>query len=529
MYKFEGFTLDAERRELRCGHELVAIEPQVFDVLKYLIDNRDRVVSNDDLIEAVWRGRIVSEATVSTRMNAVRRAIGDSGERQQFIRTVARKGYRFILEVEQSASSETFAAGGRVSAGVDKIDPAPATTLAIPTKPSIAVLPFLNMSGDPEQEYFADGITEDLTTALSQFRWLFVIARNSSFAFKGKMVDARQIGRELGVRYLLEGSVRKAGNRLRITGQLIEASTGAHLWAGRFDGAYDDVFDLQDKVTASVVGAMAPKLEQAEIDRAKRKPTENLDAYDYYLRGIASAHQWTKEATARALQLFQRATELDPDFATAYGMAAWCYIWRKMNGWMTDPGQEIAEAKHLAQRAAEQGKDDAVALSFAGHALVYVAHNVEEAAALVDRALILNPNLAAAWNASGWVKAFLGETDAMIEHMARAMRLSPLDPLMFSMQAITALGHFFAGRHGEAAVWAEKAVREGPNMLITLRVAAASYASAERSEDAHRTIARALQLDPGMCVSNLKDRLMLLRPEHFAQYADALRKAGLPE
>jgi TolB-like protein len=187
---------------------------------------------------------------------------------------------------------------------LDKVDRA--TALPLPVKPSIAVLPFLNMSGDPEQEYFADGITEDLTTALSQFRWLFVIARNSSFAFKGKMVDARQIGRELGVRYLLEGSVRKAGNRLRITGQLIEASTGAHLWADRFDGAYDDIFDLQDMVTTSVVGAMAPKLEQAEIDRARRKATENLDAYDYYLRGIASTHLWTKEATAAGLKLFNQ-------------------------------------------------------------------------------------------------------------------------------------------------------------------------------------------------------------------------------
>src|SRR5262249_45647002 len=214
-----------------------------------------------------------------------------------------------------------------------------------------------------------------------------VIARSSSFAFKGRTVDARQIGRELGVRYLLEGSVRKSGSRIRITGQLIEAASGVHLWAGRFDGAYHDVFDLQDKVTASVVGAIAPKLERAEIDRAKRKPTENLDAYDYFLRGIASAHLWTKDATGDALQMFLKAANLDPDFATAYGMASWCYIWRKMNGWITDLGRDVAEAKRLALRAAELGEDDAVALSFAGHALVYVAHEVGDAAALIDRAL----------------------------------------------------------------------------------------------------------------------------------------------
>jgi TolB-like protein/class 3 adenylate cyclase len=401
--------------------------------------------------------------------------------------------------------------------------------LTLPDKPSIAVLPFQNMSGDPEQEYFADGMVEDIITALSRFRSLFVIARNSSFTYKGRAVDVKQVGRELGVRYVLEGSVRRAANRVRIVGQLIDASTGAHLWADRFDGALDDIFDLQDKVTASVVGAIAPKLERAEIERAKRKPTESLDAYDYYLRGIASIHLWTKEANAEALRLFYRASELDPDFATTYGMAAWCYVWRKMNGWMIEPARDIAETKRLAGRASSLGKDDAVALSFGGHALVYVASEVEAGAALVDRALVLNPNLAAAWTASGWVRTVLGDTDAMIEHMARAMRLSPLDPLKFSMQAVTALGHFFAGRFSDAASWAEKAVQEQPNFLITLRAAAASYASAGRSEDAHKAIARALQLDPDMRVSNLKDRLSLLRPEHFIQYVDALREAGLPE
>ncbi len=207
-------------------------------------------------------------------------------------------------------------------------------TLALPDKPSIAVLPFQNMSGDPEQEYFADGIVEEIITALSRMRWLFVIARNSSFVYKAKAIDVKQVGRELGVRYVLEGSVRKAANRVRITGQLVDTTKGAHLWADRFDGGLDDIFDLQDQVTASVVGAIAPTLEKAEIERAKRKPTESLDAYDYYLRGMANVHLWTKEANSEALRLFYKAIELDPDFASAYGMAAWCYAWRKWNGWM---------------------------------------------------------------------------------------------------------------------------------------------------------------------------------------------------
>ena len=282
--------------------------------------------------------------------------------------------------------AESGAVTGSAVSAVDRPDGA-SRPLGLPDKPSIAVLPFTNISGDPDQEYFADGITDDITTALSQFRWLFVIARNSSFVFKGKRVDSRQIARELGVRYLLEGSVRKAGNRLRITGQLVDASSGAHLWADRFDGAVDDVFDLQDKVTASVVGAIGPKLEQAEISRARRKPTESLDAYDYYLRGMACLHQSSKESTSEALQLFSRAIELDADFASAYGMAAFCYDLRKWNSWMADPKKEAAEAERLARRAIALGKDDALALCTGGFALVHVAGDLDYGAACIDRAL----------------------------------------------------------------------------------------------------------------------------------------------
>ena len=298
--------------------------------------------------------------------------------------------------------------------------------LSLPDRPSIAVLPFQNMSGDPEQEYFADGVVEDIITALSRIRWLFVIARNSSFTFKGRSVDVKQVGRELGVRYVLEGSVRKAANRVRVTGQLIDVSTGAHLWGDRFDGALEDIFDLQDQVSASVIGAIAPQLEHAEIERAKRKPTDSLDAYDYFLRGMASYYGRTREAINEALPLFYKAIELDTNFASAYGMAAWCYAWRKINGWMTDRTQEIAETARLARRAAELGPDDAVALSRGAQALGYLVGDLDAATTFVDRALALNPNLAGAWYASGWVRVFLGESDVAIKHFAQAMRLSPL-------------------------------------------------------------------------------------------------------
>jgi len=402
-------------------------------------------------------------------------------------------------------------------------------TLALPDKPSIAVLPFENMSGDPEQEYFADGMVEEIIMALSRLHWLFVIARNSSFTYKGRAVDVKQVGRELGVRYVLEGSVRKAANRVRIAGQLIDVSTGAHLWADRFDGGLEDVFDLQDRVTASVVGAIAPKLEQAEIQRAKRKPTESLDAYDYFLRGMACFHQWAREANNEALPLFYKAIELDPNFAAAYGMAARCYSQRKAGGWATDRAHEVAETARLTRRAAELGRDDAVALCTAGMVLAFVVGDLDDGAAMIDRALALNPNLAWAWLFSGWVKVWLGEPDVAIERVARAMRLSPQDPQIFSMKSANASAHFISGRYAEALSWAETAMREQPNSLIATCAAAASAALSGRHDEAQKAMARLRQLNPALRVSNLKDLFPIRRSEDFTKWADGLRKAGLPE
>jgi TolB-like protein/Tfp pilus assembly protein PilF len=400
--------------------------------------------------------------------------------------------------------------------------------LALPDKPSIAVLPFNNMSGDPEQEYFADGMVEEIITALSRTRWLFVIARNSSFIYKGRAVDVKQVGRELGVRYVLEGGVRKAANRVRITAQLIDVSTGAHLWADRFDGSLEDIFDLQDQVTASVVGAIARKLEQAEIERAKRKPTESLDAYDYFLRGMANTHQMTREAYSEALRLFNGAIGLDPSFASAHGGAAYCYSLAKSIGWRTDR-KEIAEAARLARRAVELGQEDAVALAISGIALAYVVGDVEDGAAAIDRALVLNPNLAAAWHFGGWVKVYLGEPGAAIERFAHAMRLSPLDPYAVGMETGMAFAHFFAGRYDEAWSSADKAARGEPRFLPAIRIAAASSALAGRLEDAQNFMTRLRQVDPTFRVSHVRAASTLRRPDDRMRFAQGLRKAGLPE
>jgi len=527
-YVFEDFVLDTDRRELKRGRELIAIGPQVFDLLVYLVKNRERVVTKDDLFEEVWGGRIVSESTLTSHINAVRKAVADSGEEQRLIRTIARKGFRFVGEPRQAqAPSDTASHHDFENAA--KQAPKPTATLALPSKPSIAVLPFQNLSGDPDQEYFADGVVEDIITALSRMRWLFVIARNSSFTYKGRPVDVKQVGRELGVRYVLEGSVRKAVIRVRITGQLVDASTGAHIWADYFDGSLDDIFDLQDRVTASVVGAIAPRLEQAEIERAKHKPTDNLDAYDYFLRGMASFYRWTKDATDEALKQFYEAIERDPDFAAAYALAAWCYVWRKVHGWMNDRAQEIAEGARLARRAVKLGKDDAVALARGGHAIAHLDSNLDGGIDCIDRALILNPNLAVAWYLSGWLRAFRGEPELAIEHLARAMRLSPLDPTLHLMQAGTGFGHFIAGRFDDASSWAEKACHNETDYAVGNAVLAVSHALAGRLEVARQAMARLRQVYPALCISNIRDWLPIRQPENFARWTEGLRKAGLPE
>jgi tetratricopeptide (TPR) repeat protein len=339
----------------------------------------------------------------------------------------------------------------------------------------------------------------------------------------------KQVGRELGVRYVLEGSMRKAANRVRITGQLIDATTGAHIWAERFEGTLDDIFELQDQISASVVGVIARQLERVEIERAKRKPTDSLDAYDYYLRGRATLNQGTREAIGEGLPLFYKAIELDPDFASAYAMAAWCYFWRKINGWMTDRTREIAEGTRLARLAVELGKDDAVALTRGGHALAHFVDDLDSSIALVDRALALDPNLAAAWFLGGFLRTERGDPDDAIEFFTRAMRFSPLDPEMFRMQAGMALAHLFAGRFDAASSWAEKAYRDLPSFLMVVGIIAASHALAGRSDEAQRAMSHLRELDPTLRVSSLADWLPMHRSDDLATFADGLRRAGLPD
>jgi TolB-like protein/class 3 adenylate cyclase len=404
-----------------------------------------------------------------------------------------------------------------------------AQPLALPDKPSIAVLPFQNMSGDPEQEYFADGMVEDIITGLSRSKSLFVIARQSTFTYKGKAVDIKQVGRELGVRYALEGSVRKVGNRVRITGQLIDTATRVHLWADRFDSPLEDIFDLQDRVTSSVIGAICPQLERSEIARAQRKPTESLQAYDYYLRALASLYRVSREENIEALKLTKIANGLDPEFALSYALGATCYIQRKMFGWSTDTGEARIEARRLARRAIELDKDDPTVLAMVGDALAYVVGEVEEGAVLISRAINLDPNHAIARNWGGWAHLYLGEADTAIEQFHVALRLNPLDPWIYTAQTGLAFAHFFAGRHEEASSWAATAIGQQPNYIAAQCIMMACHAMSGRVEEARQACVFALRLDPTQRIAGIKDKSPYRRSEYIEKLARAFRIAGMPE
>ena len=461
----------------------------------------------------VWHGRIVSESALSTRINAVRSALGDNGEEQRLIRTVPRRGFRFVGEVRETLGFDEGAAAQLPPGGSER--------------PSIAVLPFENLSHDPEQDYFADGIVEDITTALSRNRAFLVIARNSSFTYKGAPTDTKRVACELGVRYVLEGSVRKSGGRVRVTGQLIEARSGHHLWADRFDGDTADIFELQDQIVTRVVGAIAPQLERAEIDRARRSATRDAAAYDLYLRGLDSWNRWTKEASAKALQLFYAAIEKDHDFSTPYGLAASCHLLAKSNGWASS--FDKTEISRLVERAADIGFEDPVALCWAGHAHAYFFKDVERALSLVDRALELDVNLAIAWQRSGWVRGYAGDPDRAIESLNKAIRLNPLDTRVFLTQSAMAFAHFIAGRDDDAADWAAMALRVKPNWQPAVRVAIAANAMRGKISEADRLLRLYVRIDPEVSIAKVCDFYPLRREVDRQRLILAMRNAGMPE
>ncbi len=398
--------------------------------------------------------------------------------------------------------------------------------LALPDKPSIAVLPFQNISGDPEQEYIADGMVEDIITALSRFKSLFVIARNSSFTYKGKAVDIRHVGRDLGVRYVLEGSVRKAGSRLRITGQLIDTDTGNHIWAERYDGELEEIFDLQDKITSNVAGAIEPKVRDAEIRRAQAKATTNLTARDLYMRAVAAFIELTEASYAEALLLLDRAVAADPRFSSAYGLITWCQLNKLGQGW-GDLSELKTRALAAAALALQTGKDDSYALSAAGMAIARFGTQFEEGLAHVERALALNTNDVMAWHAGGWTSWYAGKHERSIESFKQAMRLSPIDPTSFGRYAGIAFPYFFTGKYDEAIRWADKALNDEPKFLPAHSVKVAAAAMAGQTEVLKEATQRLIAARPGFSIS--QNGFPTLPSSLRDPFQSALRKAGLPE
>jgi TolB-like protein len=502
---FGQYRLEIERRELRRGAELIELEPKAFDLLAFLVQHRNRVVSKDDLLQAVWHGRIVSESALTTRLNAVRRAIGDDGSAQRLIRTFTRKGIRFVGEVTEIADR------------------------ALPDKPSIAVLPFQNMSGDPEQEYFADGMVEEITTAIARCPWLFVIARNSSFRYKGKPIDVNQTARELGVRYVLEGSVRKAGNRVRIAGQLIDSTTGAHVWVDRFEGTLDDIFELQDRVASGVVGAIEPRLRRAEAERAVRKPTASLDAYDLYWRAQAQAYKRTCESLAESIRLASLALELDPAYGPAMSRIALSRGMQRQRNWIPPSGLEAEEGIAMARQAIAAAGDDPWVLDFAGLALAQLAGDNDAALSALDRAIVLNPNFALAFGHRAVVLSYLNRPDEAIRSAHQAIRLSPLDPAIFSFYQALARAELAAGRYEAGLSWAEAALRENGGMpALRLKLSLCGYLG--RHEEARACLSRVGEFHCEPTIAGIMRALPKgVVPELAARVAEGLRKAGLPE
>ncbi len=522
-FAFGDHVLDVERRQLRRGGEPVALEPQVFDLLVHLIRNRGRVVSKDELIETVWGGRIVSDSAVTTRINAARKAIGDDGAAQRLIRTVPRRGIHFIGEVREEAAPGASAAPA--------LAPPAAIPLALPDKPSIAVLPFANLSSDPEQDYFAEGMVEDIITNLARLRWLFVIARNSTFTYKGRAVDIRQVAEELGVRYVLEGSVRRTDSRVRVTAQLIEAESGGHVWAERYDRGIEDIFAVQDEITDTISGTLEPAISAAERDRAHRKPPGSLGAWELYQRGMRHMLRRNREDFTTARTLFREALALDPSFATAHAAFAISAFWQITHGFATDAAAMRAELLSAAERAIECDERDFLAHSAMGLAFMELGRN---AMALAEHeiATALNPNSAFAQWCFGYA---LNRDDRPREALDRfdlALRLSPRDPGAWSYQTLRASALYQLGRY-EAAIAAARDATRTPlaDVVWPLVHWAASLGGLDRGNEAAPVIDELRRKRPGLTIAVFR---AWPHNEHrsagsLERIADGLRKAGLPE
>jgi len=511
---FGPFRLDAEAGILFHGAEPTPLGQRAVALLALLVQRAGTPIAKEDLFEAAWPAQAIEDSNLTVQIAAIRKVFEQRAGGAGWIETLPRRGYRYVgpaVTIDHGGASVVVAA----SAG-----------LALPEKPSVAVLPFANLSGDPAQDYFADGMVDDIITGLARIKWLFVIARNSSFAYKGRAVDIRQVGRELGVRYVLEGSVRKSGRSLRVTGQMIDASTGAHVWAERYDRSSDDVFALQDEIALSAVGAIAPSIRRAEIDRVKRKRTDSLDAYDLVLRAQLDVDSGMPERVRRALVLLERAVELDPSYALAHGNAAMCHHCLFLRAGLQETSR--AASIHHARSALLHGPDDAAALTLAGFSIGMDGHDRSAAFTAMDAALAISPSSALTFILGGVLLGWGGEAERAIEWSEQGMRLSPFDSWAFAAFDAQAMSHLLRGRYDDACRAAYKSVQANPAHSITYVQLAAALSKLGRLEEAKAAAARVLELHPAFRYSRQFEAVNCA-PALAQTLGEALRAAGLPE
>jgi TolB-like protein/cytochrome c-type biogenesis protein CcmH/NrfG len=481
------------------------------------MENRDRVVSKDELIDKIWHGRSVSESTLTSRINAARKAIGDNGANQALIRTIARKGFRFVGDVETKLAA--------VAPKPNRGTQTPQTMLALPDRPAIAVLPFTNMSGDREQDYFSDGISEDIITALSKLRWFFVVARNSSFVYKGRAVHIHEVARELGVRYVLEGSVRRSGDRVRISAQLNDVSTGSHLWAERYDRELADIFAVQDEITEAIVAAIEPQLYAAESFRAQQKPPGSLDAWDLVMRALSHYWRITREDNAAAQGLLEQATTIDPAYGKALGLLATSHIFGAHMGW-ADMAATVPVAERAALAAVEADRDDA----WAHHGLAYTylfRRRFDDALAEFELTLRLNPNFAMAHAFYGVTLCYAGRWQDGDAAARRALRLSPRDPLAAIYCGVAAYAQFI-GRNYEASIQlARESMRQRADFVGAHRVLTAAAGMLGDAQLAASALQGLHRTQPGLSLAWLTRELPMLRAEDREHYLEGFRRAGM--
>jgi TolB-like protein/Tfp pilus assembly protein PilF len=496
------------------------VEPQVFDLLVYLVENRDRVVNKDDLLASVWGGRIVSDSTLTSRINAARKAIGDSGEEQKLIRTIARKGFRFVGEVRNSMAAEP----GHAELAEKSHEP-PRPALPLPDRAAIAVLPFTNMTDDPAQDYFSDGISEDIITALSKLRWFFVIARNSSFIYKGKAVHMKQIADELGVGYVVEGSVRKVGGRVRITAQLNDAATGSHIWAERYDRELADVFAVQDEITEAIVAAIEPQLFAAENFRARRKPPDSMDAWDLVMRALSHYWRVTRQDNLVAQALLEKAIVIDPNYGQALGVLAASHMFCAHMGW-----ENIAEATPIAERAAltaiHADSEDPWAHNALGHVYLF-ARRFDDSLAEFELALKLNPNFSLAQGYYGLVLSYSGRWKEGDLAARRALRLSPRDPFSAIFHGIAAYAQFLCGNYDEAIRLARQAIRQRDDFVGAHRVLTAAAGMAGECDVAKASLQELRRAQPNISLVWLANQIPIKLDADREHYLEGFRRAGL--